>query len=131
MPVPLILYVSGDTANSRRARQNVDLLCGRIEGGCNIDVIDIKADPEAAESHRVLATPMLLLSNNERMCRVIGDLSDIEQVIDFLGLQRSDAAGVQRSRDASAVRSAPVGSRVSPDTGEILPLTSDSDQPTS
>ncbi len=87
------LYISGDSANSRRARANVDKLCDMIPGGCDIEIVDVRADPGAAEAARVIATPMLVSRTDKRPRRVVGDLSNLQQVMAYLGLAVTDDHG--------------------------------------
>ena len=91
MPIHhLRLYVSGDSPNGRAARTNADRLCGMVVGGCEITVIDVLSDPAAAEAARVIATPLLASLDTNR--RVIGDLSDLEQVIAYFEMVIDAAA---------------------------------------
>ena len=92
MPVHhLRLYVSGDSSNGRAARANADRLCAMVLGGCDIEVIDVLIDPAAAEEARVIATP--LLASRDRGRRVIGDLSDLTQVMTYFEMTPLADAG--------------------------------------
>jgi circadian clock protein KaiB len=86
---PLRLYVAGDTVVSQKARENVQRLCERYTG-IESTVIDVLTDPALADKARILATPTLVYDHPGRSKRVIGDLSDTERVIEFLGLQQRD-----------------------------------------
>ena len=106
----LTLFISGDTTNARAALLNVERLCERVSGGCLVDVIDVKADPDLAEADRVIATPMLISRHTERPQRVVGDLSDLEAVIRFFEMAQAppDAVGTGRIR-WSGSRAGPAG----------------------
>lgn len=82
----LILYISGDTSNSRRARDNFGVLLRQLTDTCEARIVDVRTDPYAAEEARVIATPMLVLGNTDPPRRVIGDLSDLEGVLAYLEL---------------------------------------------
>jgi circadian clock protein KaiB len=52
-----------------------------------VEVVDVVSNPARAEQAGVLATPMLSYEYPEEPRRVIGDLSDVRRVLDFLGLE--------------------------------------------
>ena len=82
------LYVSGDTTISRKARENLMRLCeGFPSNGVTAQVIDVTAEPGAAEEARILATPTLVYEHPIRPKRIIGDLSDMKRVLEFLGIE--------------------------------------------
>ena len=56
-------------------------------------VIDVAADPEAAERRGVLATPTLLSVRGGREVRLVGDLTDRAAVRRALGLPEPQRAG--------------------------------------
>lgn len=79
----LRLYVADSSAQSRNAMATLDTLKQRgfdIE----IEVIDIVGDPQRAETDKVIATPMLAKLAPPPVRRVVGDLSDVQQVINSL-----------------------------------------------
>ena len=83
----LRLYVAGDTPSSLRARDNFARLCAEVEPQHFVTMtIDILADPQAAETARILATPTLVCNRSTQLRRIIGDLSDRQRVLDFLGI---------------------------------------------
>lgn len=84
----LRLYVAGETAISQKARENLKHLSARCAAPIETIVIDVLSEPAIAEKARVLATPTLVYEHPARSKRVIGDLSDVEKVIEFLGLQQ-------------------------------------------
>lgn len=86
----LRLYVAGETVVSQKARENLQRLCERCETAIETVVIDVLDNPEIADRARILATPTLVYDHPGRSKRVIGDLSAIEKVIGFLGLQERD-----------------------------------------
>ena len=83
----LTLYVAGDSPRSQQARANLRRLCDeRLGGSCDVRVVDVAADPAAAETARVLTTPTVVRETPEPSRRVTGDLSDLDRVLAGLGL---------------------------------------------
>lgn len=90
MPTTLKLYVAGNTANTRKAVQNLREICARqLNEEYDIDIIDVLERPQLAEDEKILATPTVIKHLPPPMRRVIGDLSDRERVLVGLDL-RSD-----------------------------------------
>ena len=54
---------------------------------CNIEIIDVLAQPELAEQARILANPTLSYEHATRPRRIVGDLSDARRVLEFLGIK--------------------------------------------
>ena len=86
------LYVTGQTSRSARAIANLRRICGEALAAddCEIVVIDVLEQPHLAEEDRVLVTPTLIKEVPPPARRVLGDLSDAEQVL--WGLQVNPAA---------------------------------------
>lgn len=89
--VEFVLYVAGDTPRSRQAVANLHRLGAQeLRGDYRLQVVDVVADPEAAERERILTTPTVVKTAPQPSRRVTGDLSDLVRVFDALALQ-SDA----------------------------------------
>lgn len=88
--VILKLYISGMTSAARRAIENIEKICANLSPlmTYNIEVIDISENPEAAESAKIVATPTVVRQLPHPIRRLIGDLSDKEQVL--VGLELVD-----------------------------------------
>ena len=87
------LYVAGQTPRSARAIANLRRICGEaLPDGCEIVVIDVLEQPHLAEQDRVLVTPTLIKELPPPARRVLGDLSDTEQVLWGLQIQPPRAA---------------------------------------
>ncbi|MFW5969680.1 MAG: circadian clock KaiB family protein [Halofilum sp. (in: g-proteobacteria)] len=74
----LVLFVTGDSPRSRRARANLSRALER-SGGDTVDVreIDLFADPTASARHAIFATPALMrVHGGEQTALLYGDLSD-------------------------------------------------------
>jgi circadian clock protein KaiB len=85
----LRLYIAGPSATSRRAEQNLLRLqdAAKANNGVEVEVIDVLRNPELAEQAAIIATPTLAYEHPVRPRRIIGDLSDVERVLDFLGIE--------------------------------------------
>lgn len=82
----LKLYVTGKTANSQKAIDNLKNILSEpgLEGKYELEIIDILEHPQLAEDEKILATPVLIKKLPPPLRKIIGDLSDIEKVL--LGL---------------------------------------------
>lgn len=47
---------------------------------CRLEIIDVLEAPEAAERHRILATPALLRLQPLPVVQLIGDMSDLDRL---------------------------------------------------
>jgi circadian clock protein KaiB len=85
----LRLYIAGPSATSRRAEQNLRRLrdVAQAHKGMEVEIIDVLKNPELAEQAAIIATPTLAFEHPIRPRRIIGDLSDVERVLDFLGIE--------------------------------------------
>jgi circadian clock protein KaiB len=87
--IPLLrLYVAGQTSGARRALDGRQRLIDAMAGQIEIEIVDILADGQAAEAAGILATPTLSDESSRPPRRLIGDLGDVDQVLDFFGLKR-------------------------------------------
>jgi len=81
----LKLYVTGQTANSAKAIENLkDVLKNGLGDLYKLKVIDVLKNPQLAEEDKILATPALVKALPTPVRKIIGDLSDKEKVL--LGL---------------------------------------------
>jgi circadian clock protein KaiB len=80
--VQLTLFIAGDSPRSQRAIANLRrLIDQRLDGQCELTVVDVQRHPDRAEMERILTTPTLLKAWPEPRRRVTGDLGDLEQVL--------------------------------------------------
>lgn len=87
----LKLYVTGAAPNSQRAIRNLRRWCDeQLVGQYRLVVIDVMKQPKLAEDDKVLATPTLIRVSPLPARRLVGDLSDAEQVLSSLRLSRED-----------------------------------------
>ncbi len=81
----LRLYVTGMTARSKRAIQNIKKICeDYLEGHYNLEVIDIYRQPVLAKGDQIVATPTLIKKLPVPIRKFIGDMSEAEKIL--LGL---------------------------------------------
>lgn len=83
----LRLYIAGNSATSRRAQKNLARLRASLRPEWQVEVVDVLKTPELADKAGILATPTLAYDQALRPRRVIGDLSDIKRVLEFLGIE--------------------------------------------
>jgi circadian clock protein KaiB len=86
------LYIVGYTPIAKRAIENLKQLCQQPEFNTVYDteVINLLDHPSLAEEEKILATPLLVKKLPEPMRRIIGDLSDREQVLVGLDIFTKD-----------------------------------------
>jgi circadian clock protein KaiB len=81
LPV-LRLYVAGQTPKSVAAIANLKKICAEhSEEKCKIEVIDLMKNPALARDHQIVAIPTLVRSLPVPIRKIIGDLSNKEQVL--------------------------------------------------
>jgi circadian clock protein KaiB len=78
----LRLYVAGNTTRSVAALNNLKKYCEEyLKGRYTIDVIDLLVQPQLAEGDQILAIPTLVRKVPEPIRKIIGDLSNVENVL--------------------------------------------------
>jgi circadian clock protein KaiB len=78
----LRLYVTGTTAGSTRAIQQVRRVCDEhLNGHYDLEVIDIYQLPSLAKHDQIIATPTLIQVLPAPLRRLIGDLSNLKNVL--------------------------------------------------
>ena len=83
----LRLWISARSARSLRAIEIGERLQERLAAiGGSCDILDVGEHPELAAVDRILATPTLVRESPEPLMRIIGDVSDLEQLTTRLGL---------------------------------------------
>lgn len=95
----LRLYVAGQTPKSVLALKNLKQICEEhLRGRYEIEVIDLRENPQLASGDQILALPTLVRRLPEPMKKIIGDLSNTERVLVGLDL-RVRTASVESSCD--------------------------------
>ena len=78
----LRLYVTGSTARSARAIENMRRICeDHLEGRYDLEVVDIYQNPTATIEQQIIAAPTLVRLLPSPLRRIIGDLSNKEKVL--------------------------------------------------
>lgn len=86
----LRLFVTGASANSLRAINNLNTLCETyLTGRVVLEIIDVYQQPELAEQEQIIALPMLIKSSPLPERKLIGDMSDTQKVLRALGLSKT------------------------------------------
>jgi circadian clock protein KaiB len=81
------LYITGASPNSSRAITNFKDLCeSSLKGKYELSIIDVYQQPHIAKGIDIIALPLLVRKLPLPERRVIGDLSDKEKVIGYLGI---------------------------------------------
>lgn len=83
----LRLYVSGMTARSTAAINNLSAICEEhLKGRFELEVIDIYKNPELAGHEQIVATPTLVKKLPLPLRSFVGTLSDEERILIGLNL---------------------------------------------
>ncbi len=86
----LRLYVSGMTARSIRAIENMRRICNEdLKGRCELEVIDVYQQPERSKEEQLFAAPTLIKKLPLPLRRFIGDMSDKEKILVGLNIIKS------------------------------------------
>jgi circadian clock protein KaiB len=84
----LRLYVAGKTARSVAALANLKKYCeNHLKDKYVIEVIDLLVQPQLAEGDQILAIPTLVKKIPEPIRKIIGDLSNEQQVLVGLNIR--------------------------------------------
>lgn len=89
---PLRLYIAGGSPAARRALDSRKRLIKASDGGIDIQIVDILVNPEEAEKAGILATPTLSDESIDPPRRLIGDISNITEVLSYFGYPKKDAS---------------------------------------
>lgn len=84
----LRIYVNGMTRGAHAALENLEAACREYhdEHEYEIEIIDIREQPQLAEEEKIIATPTVVKKLPPPIRRVIGDLSEREQLLVGLDL---------------------------------------------
>ena len=90
-PRPLLrLYIAGETPSAMRALESRTRLIEALGGKVNIEIVDILERPEMAETAGILATPTLSDDSIDPPRRIVGDIGNIAQVLQYFGFLKRD-----------------------------------------
>src|SRR6187397_1338841 len=86
--IAMQLSVAGHTPKSVLALANLKQICEEhLQGRYEIEVIDLRQDPQLASGDQILAVPTLVRRLPEPIKKIIGDLSNTERVLVGLDLR--------------------------------------------
>lgn len=75
------LYIDPQSESSQKALNNIKKICkSNSNFKINVEIIDIRKNPDMAEEDKVIAIPTLIRVLPPPRKRIIGDLSDVERV---------------------------------------------------
>jgi circadian clock protein KaiB len=78
----LRLYVAGNAPNSLRAIANTRMICSEhFASGHDLEIVDLLEHPRRAWADGIIVTPTLLKLSPLPTQRLIGTLSDTDQVL--------------------------------------------------
>jgi circadian clock protein KaiB len=78
----LRLYLAGHSAGSLKALSNLKKVCDEyLNGRYSVEVIDLLENPQLAKGDQILAVPTLVRKLPTPIKKIIGDLSNTEQVL--------------------------------------------------
>jgi circadian clock protein KaiB len=84
----LRLYITGSSPRSMRAVTNLKRICEEhLSGRYDLEIIDIYQQPVLAAGEQVIAAPTLVKKLPEPLRRLIGDMSNTDQVLFGLDLR--------------------------------------------
>ncbi len=82
----LRLFVSGNSTTTERALQSLHQLLEQfLSQPYTLKVVDVFKHPEQAEANYITATPTLVRVWPQPVRRIVGDLDDMEKVLQILG----------------------------------------------
>lgn len=84
----LTLYVAGQTPKSVAAIRNLEsIVANHLAGAYEVEVVDLREQPQLAREHNIVAIPTLVRSLPVPVQKIIGDLSDEEKVLVHLKVE--------------------------------------------
>jgi len=84
----LRLFITGSTARSARAIENMRHICHEhLHDRYELVIIDVYENPQATKDLQIIATPTLVKILPEPLRRIIGDLSDKDRVLAGLDIR--------------------------------------------
>ena len=78
----LLLFLDGDDEDTRAA---ADKVMSYMSDDCRLQIVDVNDDPDLAEVTGVTETPTLIRLSPDPRRRVVGDLTNTEEVARYLG----------------------------------------------
>lgn len=81
------LYIVGNSINSVRAIKNITSICETyLKNRFALEIIDIAENPSMANTEDIIAVPLLIRTFPPPKEKIIGDLSDTQNILDALNI---------------------------------------------
>ena len=91
--IKLRLFVTDQSVTARRAVENLKAVCDdpivKQDYDIDLDIVDVNESPQSAEENKILVTPTLLKTLPLPVRRVVGDLSNEEDIFLTLDITAS------------------------------------------
>ncbi|MCK6585618.1 MAG: circadian clock protein KaiB [Anaerolineales bacterium] len=85
----LRLFIAGDEPNSAQTKVVLTRLCDkRLRGRCEIQIVDVFEDYQAAIDYGVSVVPALIVESPPPVRTIVGSLSDEDKALAALGLAK-------------------------------------------
>jgi len=85
--IKLILYIIGQSARAQRAiNQLEEIMDNNFKGEYTLEVVDLLERPQLAEEEKIMAAPTVVKKLPQPIRKIVGDLSDEQQVLVGLDL---------------------------------------------
>lgn len=98
----LCLYVAGTSPKSILAINNLKKICDEhIPVNYELEVVDLTVDPSKATGAHIHVLPTLVRQHPKPVKKVVGDLSNIQEVLIEFDLQPQEAPGSKDERTPS------------------------------
>jgi circadian clock protein KaiB len=82
------LYIAADAANSAQAISNLQAICRtHLPERHEIEIVDVFKDPQLALANGIFMTPTLVRISPAPERRIVGTLSQMQVVLQALGLE--------------------------------------------
>ena len=90
MKYTLRLYITGQSTSSQKAIENIKNILNEpsFAEKYKLEIIDILEHPQLAEDEKIIATPVLVKKLPPPLRKVIGDLSNMQNVLFGLDLNK-------------------------------------------
>lgn len=89
--VVLRLYVTGDSPNSLKARENLQAICrDYLSSGHKTEIINVLQDPLSMLRDSIVLTPTLVKISPLPVVKIVGNLSQTEDVLLALGITKTN-----------------------------------------
>ena len=81
------LYIAGNAQNSSRAVSNLHAICrAHLPDRHVIEIVDVFEDAKRAQVDGIFMTPILIKLAPSPACRIVESLSQMQSVVEALGL---------------------------------------------